>query len=393
MNAFLFFFGGKRIAADAQNATSLLDLCMERGISYTDFSYDDRGAVSFACSGRAASVLKRLCEERGIAIEVQSAFGLPYFCYRYRKRAGLLLGTMLSIALMILSKSYVWDVRVTGNTTMTDSEVIAELEACGFGVGSYIPTFRAGELENRVLIASDRISWIAVYLDGTVATVQVVEHAQKPPAEDTSKPANLVAAFDGQIEFLELYRGDCLVKVGQAVKKGDLLVSGIYDSQTQGFRYTRASGKVYARTERHFTVEIPLVYEEKVYGEAQRGEITLHFFGFSTKILKSTGNVEDRCDIIKEEKGLDWLGVSSLPMGITVTSLLPYEMREVTRTQEAALELAYVELEQQLAAFSQDTRILKKSISTTLTESALILECDVTCIMDIATRVEFEITQ
>ena len=90
---------------------------------------------------------------------------------------------------------------------------------------------------------------------------------------------------------------------------------------------------------------------------------------------------------------MDWLGVSSLPMGITVTSLLPYEMREVTRTQEAALELAYVELEQQLAAFSQDTRILKKSISTTLTESALILECDVTCIMDIATRVEFEITQ
>lgn len=393
MNAFLFFFGGKRIAADAQNATALLDLCMERGISYTDFSYDDSGAVSFACSGRAASVLEKLCVARGVQIEVLSAFGLPYLCYRYRKRAGILLGTLLSIALMILSQSYVWDVRVTGNTTMTDSEVIAELKACGFGVGSYIPGFRAGELETRVLIASDRISWIAVYLDGTVATVQVVEHAGKPPSEDTSKPANLVAAFDGQIEVLELYRGDCIVKVGQAVKKGDLLVSGIYDSQTQGCRYTRASGKVYARTERCFTVEIPLVYEEKVYGEAQRGEITLHFFGFSTKILKSTGNVEDRCDIIEEEMGLDWPGVSSLPMGITVTSILPYETREVTRTPSVALELAYNALEHRLATLSQDTQILKKSISTTLTDTSLILECDVTCIMDIASQVEFEITQ
>ena len=390
MNAFLFFFGGKKIVADSQNATALLDLCMRQGISYADFLCDETGAVSFFCSIHSANRLKKLCDTHGIEIEVGLSVGLPNLFYRYRKRAGLMLGALLSVGLLILSQKFVWDIRITGNTSMTESEVLAELKECGFGIGSYIPTFRAGELENRVLIASDKISWIAVYLDGTVATVQVVEHAPKPMEEDLSKPANLVAAFDGQIELVELYRGDCVVKVGQAVKKGDLLVSGLYDSQTQGFRYTRAAGKVLARTEQHFTVEIPLVYEEKVYGETQKGEIILQIFGFSTKISKSTGNVPDRCDIIKKEKGLDWLGVSSLPAGITVTTYLPYEMREVTRTPEAALELAYIELEHRLSELSEETQLLKKSVSTTLTETSLILECNVLCVMDIASQIEFE---
>ena len=392
MNAFLWLLGGKRIVARAQFATAFLDLCLCHGISYADFSYDETGAVFVSCSGDTLKRLKRLCGENGIEIEIVKAFGFPYFCYRHRKRAGIFLGTLLSVALVILSQKFVWDVRVTGNVTMTEHEVLEELSSCGFGVGSYIPGFRAGELENRVLIASDKISWISVYLDGTVATVQVVEHSSAPSTEDSKKPANLVAAFDGQIETLELYRGNCLVKSGQAVKKGDLLVSGIYDSQTQGMRYTRASGRVLARVWQKIRVEIPLSYEEKVFGEAKRGDVTLNFFGFSTKILKSTGNLVGSYDIIKDEKGIDWLSGASLPIGFTVTTYLPYEQRLAERSCEEALSLAYAELEDRLSSLSADTLLLKKSVFTTLTETSVVLECDLLCIMNIAEQVEIEIT-
>lgn len=391
MNAFLLFCGGKRVVAGAQYATAFLDLCLRYGISYADFSYDDTGAVSINCSGYTAARLRRLCGERGIEIGVVRSFGLPYFCYRHRKRAGMVLGSLFALALLVLSQRFVWDVRVTGNSSMTETEVLETLSSCGFGVGSYIPGFRAGELENRVLMASDEIAWISVYLDGTVATVQVVEHEKAPPAEDLSRPANLVAAFDGQIETLELYRGNCLVKAGQAVKKGDLLVSGLYDSQTQGMRYTRASGKVFARTWQKIRVEIPMVCEEKIFGEAKRGDVTLNFFGFSTKILKSTGNPMGSCDIIEDEKGFDFFGGASLPISLTVSTCLPYEIVSAERSYEEALELAYRELEGRLSELSEDTLLLKKSVFTTLTETSLILECDLLCVMNIAEQVEFEI--
>lgn len=391
MNASLFLFGGKRMTARAECATAFLDLCLRNGISYADFSYDETGAVFINCSGYTAARLKRICKGSGIEIGVSHSFGLPYLFYRYRKRAGIFLGTLLSVILVFLSQRFVWDVRVTGNVSMTESEVLEELSACGFGVGSYIPDFRAGELENRVLISSDKIAWISVYLDGTVATVQVVEHGTAPPAEDVSKPANLVAAFDGQIETLELYRGNCLVVVGQAVKKGELLVSGVYDSQTQGVRYTRASGKVFARAWQKIKVEIPLCYEEKVYGEAKRGDVFLNFFGFSAKILKSTGNLVGSYDIIEDEKGIDWVGGVSLPMGLTVTTCLPYEIEIRERSYEEALTLAYGELEDRLSHLPTDTLLLKKSVFTTITETSLILECDLLCIMNIAEQAEIDV--
>ena len=391
MNAFLCFFGGKRIFVSACYATAFLDLCLRYGITYSDFSYEDTGAILISCSVFTARRLKRLCREKGVEIEVRASLGLPFFCYRHRKRAGILFGSLLAVALLVLSQKFVWDVRVTGNSTMTEGEVLGELSACGFGVGSYIPDFRAGELENRVLIQSDRIAWISIYLDGTVARVQVVERDSANPSEDSSKPANLVAAFDGQIESLELYRGNCLVSVGQAVKKGDLLVSGVYDSQTQGVRYTRASGRVMARVWQTVRVEIPLVYEKKVYGEEKRGDIFLNFFGFSTKILKSTGNVMGSCDIIEVEKGFDCPGGASLPVGFTVTTYLPYETQPATRSYEEALSLAYEALGDRLGELSTDALLLKKSVFTTLTETSVVLECDLLCIMNIAEPLEFEI--
>ena len=67
-------------------------------------------------------------------------------------------------------------------------------------------------------------------------------------------------------------------------KQGELLVSGLYDSQTQGFRYTRAAGRILARTERTVRVEIPLEYVQKCYIDEKIGSITLNFFQKSTNI-------------------------------------------------------------------------------------------------------------
>jgi similar to stage IV sporulation protein len=331
--------------------------------------------------------LQKRCAGSGVEVGVERSFGLPYFCYRHRKRAGIFLGTLLSVILMFLSQRFVWDVRVTGNDTMTESEVIEELSACGFGVGSYIPGFRAGELENRVLISSDKIAWISIYLDGTVATVQVVEHGTAPPAEDVSKPANLVAAFDGQIETLELYRGSCLVTAGQAVKKGDLLVSGIYDSQTQGMRYTRASGKVFARAWQRIRVEIPFRYEEKVYGEAQRGDVTLNFFGFSTKILKSTGNLVGSYDIIEDEKEYALGNGCRLPFSVVRTYATKTVGKTVVYKDGELISAARNRMEESRAQSLSSCEVLRISSSGSLTEDGYRLSAVAVVIASVGSEV------
>ena len=391
MNPILLLFGYCRISADAVNAPRLLNLCLEYSFSFSHFEGREDGGVSFSCPLITGRKLLRIAEERGIPLRIEKHGGLPVSLFRRFRRYGLILGAVCAALLIFFSGRYVWDIRVTGNKTMTVSEVIEELNACGFGVGSPLADFHAGELENRILLQSDSLSWVSVHMDGTVAMVQVLERVERP--EDTpKKPANLIATQDGQIESIELLRGNCMVKVGQAVRAGELLVSGIYDSQTVGVRYTRAAGRILARTEHTYRIEIPLEYTQKVYLGEKKNGIWLNFFQKTVKIFKSTGNEVGACDIIVMDNHFAGLGLQDLPIWLTVEVGRYYEEVPMSRTAEEALSIAYDQLASQLGKLSADTQLLRKEIVTTLTDTSLILDCTVLCIENIAVQSEFEVT-
>ena len=392
MNPILFLFGFCRISADAVNAPRLLNLCLENSFPFARFRGREDGGISFLCPLLTAKKLLQLAETRQILLEADRHGGLPLSLLRRMKRYGLILGGICAVLLLFFSGRYVWDVRVTGNEKMTTSEVIAELNECGFGVGSSLRRFHAGELENRVLLQSDDLAWLSIHIDGTVAMVQVLERVERP--EDTpAKPANLIASCDGQIESVELLRGDCVVKVGQAVRAGELLVSGVYDSQTVGVRFTRAAGRILARIEHHYQVEIPLETTQKVYSEEKKSGIWLNFFQKTVKIFKSTGNEVGTCDIIKREKRFAGLGLQNIPVWMTVETCRFYEEIPVRRTEEQALLLAYEALASELESLSADTQLLRKEITTTLTDNSVILQCTVLCIENIAVQSEFEVSE
>ncbi len=395
MSIALLLRGSCTVAVPGLHRTAAMNLCMQIGLQYSDFRWREDGSVQFVCTVPSARRLLAACRARDIEIEIIAYRGFPQLLRRIGARAGLVVGTVLALTLIILSGLFVWDVQVSGNVSLTEGEVIEELRACGFGVGSYLPTLRVRQIENRVLMASERIGWLSINTDGTVARVQVIEHieGENAGASDPSgkHPANLVATRDGQIEYLELYRGNSVVTAGQAVKAGDLLVSGLYDSVTGGFRYTRAAGRVMARTEHVLQIEIPLSYEEKVYDEPVLQEIELHFFNFSHKIFKNSGNRDALCDIIKYNSNLGRLGRNRLPVSLSRIEVYPYHTEWRERSAEEALELCYEELSRQLASLSGEVQLLQKDITTEVGESSVVLVCAVTCIENIAQVQEFEI--
>lgn len=397
MSLVFFLRGNCRISIPSSDRTAAMNLCMQMGLQYADFCWCEDGSIRFSCAAASARRFLAVCQERNINAEPVAERGLPCLLKQMTKRAGLIVGAVLALALIVLSGLFVWDVQVSGTETLTEETVIEELRKCGFGVGSYLPNLHIREIENRVLMASERIGWLSINIDGTVARVQIIEHIEgQNEGENVSlnkRPANLVATKDGQIEYLELYRGNAVVKSGQTVRAGELLVSGLYDSLTGNVRYTRAAGRVMARTERTIRVEVPLSYEQKVYGEPVLQEVEIHFFDFSKKIFKNSGNLDILCDIIKYNTHLGQLGANRLPMSWSRIETHPYVLETRERTQEEALELCYEKLAGELAAFSGDVQLLQKEIITEVGEESVVLVCTVVCIENIAAVQEFEIVQ
>lgn len=388
-NPTLFFLGYREISTDADHAETLLNLCLWNEVSFQKIRREEDGSIRLFVTGRTAKRLCEAAERTGVPIKILHSGGLPVILGKRKLRFGLLAGSLCAALLIFLSGRFVWDVRVSGNEQIPTGEILEELSENGLYVGAYLPDFPTNEVENRVLLFSDRLSWISICFEGTVAKVQVREVTEGEKKTST-KPVNLVAKTQGQIESVELYRGNCLVKPGQAVKKGEMLVSGIYDSDAVGYRYTGAAGKVMARTTREFEIAVPLVQTEKVYEKRKIETVQLQFFAFSAKIFEKGRKDAIACDIIKEVDEADGFGDFCLPVRITKTYAVPYREKTVKISEEEALNTAYEKLENALKDLSPNVTLLQKEIRTEWDEETLKLRCKLTCIENIAEESEFE---
>lgn len=311
---------------------------------------------------------------------------------RYRRRFGLPVGAALAVLLCLFLSRLVWDIRVEGCETVTAEQVIATLENHGFAVGTYIPSVDKERVALEILAEEgETYSWFKINMRGTVAVIDLRERAGKDGIEETGGVSNLIAARDGQIALLDVRGGAVAVKPGQIVRAGDLLVSGIIDSQALGYRAVRARGSVYAKTTLSYTAVIPLCAEEKRTTETKTVEKTVKIFSKTLNLLKKTGEIGENYDIMETEKRLCALGVP-LPLTVTEKTAVFYESVPVTRTEEECLALAREALIPLHAPDLDEAEILARYETVETVGGTLVLHEQVECIMDIAKEVPVDTT-
>lgn len=389
VSVFDLIFGRYGFHAELADGARLLNLFREYGIIYRDFGEDGEGGVRFTVGLLARLEVVSLCRKKGIRIHRSGAFGIPHLLYLYRKRWGLAVGAAIAAFIIAVSDDYLWDIRVTGNERLTYSYIVGALAENGLYVGSRLDGLDIDRTETLTLLNSDGISWMSINMNGTVAEVQIREAAD-PPEKTEMRPANIIAARDGQLEYYEIFSGEPVVKEGSAVRKGDLLVSGVRDGKNGGFALTRAEGKVFALTTREFVVSVPLEYTQKIAVESRNLEKYVIFFSKEIKIFKRDPQNGENCDTIDNVEVLRFFGGARLPIGMRTVSEIIFEERTERREADEAMEIAYYELSERIGRELSDAQILKKTIASELTEDSYILTCNVRCIENIGQVSEFD---
>lgn len=387
----LFIGGYKVFAADAGDAARIINLCRSIGVRYRDTVFDgDR--VFFKCSLLASGRLEKRCAEAGIAILCERVCGIPSLFFRYRRRYGVFAGILLFAAILFFSGRVIWDIRIDGNSRLSDDQVIEQLGECGLSVGDLRRGIETSTVENRVMIASEDISWMSINIIGTVAEVEIREsEVAEEREEERYAASNIVAARDGYIELFEDVRGKVVLSIGDYVREGELIVSGLYDSKTGEIRYTNARGKVLGRVERDIRAEIPLVYDKKVYTGRVFTEKYLIFFEKEVKFCGNSGNSYESCDTINTVEYLDIFSAGELPVGIRTVKHMEYTYERAERTPEEAERLAEYKLGCELGELMRERELIRKSVSGRLTDTAFVFECRIECIENIARIKKIEI--
>ena len=367
-----------------------MNLCREQGFLYRNFEFCEEYAC-FECPVGTAKKLQEACGVRGIAVVSRYERGVPSLLKRYRHRYGVFVGALLFCAIVIASQLVIWDVRVEGNERLSDAEIKEELRENGLSVGAWRASLDIDGIENRTLVYSDEISWLSVNVIGTVANVEVRECEEIEERAPEYAAANLVAAKSGVIEGFEDVRGNIAVEIGEAVGKGDLLVGGLYGSEEKPSHYTCARGKVFARTEREFLVEIPLEYQKKTYTGEVKVEKYMIFFEKEVKFFGNSRNLPASCDTIDTVEYWETPLGAHLPVGIRTVRYYAYAEETARRSESAAMELAYYTLRCQMEETLAGAELLRKQVSAEIGETAYVLKCYTECIENIAVTQEIRI--
>ena len=387
----ILFLAGYRIySISREDVGALIDICRSAGISYRDVKFFDDEARLTTSFFDSFLMMKR-AKERGLEIKLIKSCGLPSLLVRYRHRYGMLIGVILSVALIVLSESVIWDIRIDGEHTLLEAEVRAVLSDCGLDIGTRRRSLDIDALENRVLIRSDDIAWISVNIIGTVAEVEIRELMLAPEGEELPLASNLVSDFDARVVGLENVKGNIAVEIGQRVRQGQLLVGGIYGDEDSGLRCVNPEGSVLGEVDRELRVEILRNESKKVYtGEVKR-EKYLIFFKKRIKFFSNYRNLPMSCDKIEVEEYLRSPNGVFLPIGVCEVRYLEYRYEDIERDDDTLISLADHRMDLLMSASLSDAFLLRKRLQYELLDDRIVLLCKIRCVQDIACRVPIEI--
>lgn len=316
-------------------ADRFINLCTKNGIPLWNIR-NVGGRISASTTIQGYLALRGPARKSGMKVRAIEKKGLIFTLKRNKKRWGILLGAAISVTVMIVLSQFVWSISVVGNTTVETDTILEAFEKYGVKVGVKTSKDILREATDCVISDLSELSWASVNQKGSVLVIEVRESILPPQMYDNSKPTNMIASEDGVILGIDILHGTPEVKIGSAVTKGDLLISGIVSHPDGSESVIHADGHVKALVKKKKTFETRANSVFKIEREKTRKKIV--FFGI--KIPLGTEVPET---FMTEHKSFLESDKILLPLGIITEYGAEYSTERYEQSDEISRKIALYE--------------------------------------------------
>ena len=275
---------------------------------------------------------------RGCEVSQIERVGLYWAMKGFLHRPILVFGLLAIILLVFYLPGRIFFIQVDGNSNLPDRLILAEAENCGICFGASREAIRSEKVKNALLARIPELQWAGVNTKGCVAVISVREKTATKDIAAQNGVSSIIADRDGVIISYTAQQGNALCRIGQAVRAGQVLISGYTDCGLS-IRACRSVGEVYAQTNRQLTVISPRKYasQKQICGIEKKtaliiGKKRINFY-------KDSGILGTTYDKMSVEKKLTLPGGFVLPICVITEFWTLYEDSTVSYPPEAAKEL------------------------------------------------------
>lgn len=282
--------------------------------------------------------LRPIIKKTKTKVVLKEKKGLPFRVQRWKKRKVFILCSMLCALCLYGVSLFLWDIQLVKEGQLTNEMLLTFLQDNGVSYGSYKKSIDIDFIEKKLRDEYPFIIWTSFKIEGTRLFVDVKENEKTVAAIETDEKAcDLKATVTGKVVSIITRSGVPQVKIGDEVKKGDVLVTGQVpihndDDTVREYMYVRSDADVRLETELSYSKTLPLTYEKKVYTGNDKKAYYFRVYknSFSTTRLPEF----ETYDIVTDLKQGKILHDFYLPLYYGTITYQEYHLKEFVYTEK-----------------------------------------------------------
>lgn len=342
-----YILGYVNILVEGYFVEKFINICNKQKIFLWNLKRSKTTIIYANVSIKDFKKLKPIAQKTKCKIKIKSKKGLPFIFNKYKKRKIFVIGlAMVLITIFTLSK-FIWNIEVIGNEKINDDEIIQIANENNLKIGKFKNKVDTKKIINKLRLERDDIAWIGIEIKGTNAIIKIVESIPKPNIIDDEEFCNIVATKDAIIKKISAQNGTPVVKEGEIVKKGTVLIAGWLEGKYTGTRYVHATGSVQGK--------VWYTQKERIYFKQQKKEQTgnvenkysLNINNFKINFNKGVSKFKNY-DTIETNKKVKLFSNFYLPIELIKITNTEVNITDITYTLEEAKNIGIEKAKQEL---------------------------------------------
>lgn len=337
-----FLTGYVDVEIEGYYIEKFINTCMNRGIYLWGINRKMATVLDAKIATEDIEQAREVAKKNQCIITEKNKRGVPFLWNKYKKRKAFFISLFVSMLIVFTLSKFVWNIEVVGTEKIDKKEIIEEAKNYGLKIGMLKSKINTDNLINRIRIDKNGIAWIGVEIKGTNAIIKVVEADEKPDIVDENDYCNIVANKDGEITKIYASNGTVMVKEGDHVKKGDILIGGWMEGLYTGKQYVNGNGVIKAKIKYSESKKIDKKEIKREQTGKKERKISLKINNFKINFYKRLSKFK-KYDTIYSEKKLKLFSNFYLPISFVLYT--NYEVNEVEQNNDYDRAKTYGEQE------------------------------------------------
>lgn len=225
------------------NAEKKLNALQKQDIQTLDIEKSDT-ALRFTTEAKYQKQVREILEQNSPEIESEN-IGISRLISFFRIRIALLVGICLSLVLVFIFSNVLINYEINGLKSIQEREIIDLLKQNGYNIGCTKNALDLDDIQPIILSHFERVAFVSAVFVGNTLVLNLKEQDYDSSLDPNTFTA-IYADQTGVVTDIQTLQGTPLVKSGDIVQKGDMLIAPYVQNKGQKVP-VQAKGKVYAQ--------------------------------------------------------------------------------------------------------------------------------------------------